>query len=371
MAADPTKSHVLKSLIPDDKNRQLLIDLIMALPGIVAILNDDRKLVFTNQALLDSISISNFEEAFQLRPGELFKCVNADITPGGCGASEACQLCGALQAMDESRNSREKVTNECRILSRASGKVISYNFRFTSTPFFNDENMYFVVTIEDISGQTRKAELEKIFFHDVMNSLAGLQGVVHLLKDGQEFRDLHLDILEASYESLSKIIKEQKELNQAVSGELSVLSEALNSLKIIKDSVQPFLLSDKYQSELEIKQDSASLDLISDPGLLSRILTNMLKNALEASEANDTVTIWAEGDDQDITFSVGNPGAIPQQDQLQIFERSFSTKGLGRGLGTFSMKLLGETYLGGKVSFCSDEERGTIFSIRLPRKIPE
>ena len=48
-----------------------------------------------------------------------------------------------------------------------------------------------------------------------------------------------------------------------------------------------------------------------------------------------------------------------------MFQRSFSTKGAGRGLGTYSIKLLGEKYLNGKVGFISEQGRGTIFSVEL------
>lgn len=41
---------------------------------------------------------------------------------------------------------------------------------------------------------------------------------------------------------------------------------------------------------------------------------------------------------------------------------------VGRGIGTYSMKLLGEHYLRGQVDFTSDEANGTIFTITLPRR---
>jgi signal transduction histidine kinase len=44
-----------------------------------------------------------------------------------------------------------------------------------------------------------------------------------------------------------------------------------------------------------------------------------------------------------------------------VFQRSFSTKGTGRGLGTYSIKLLTERYLGGRVWFESAEGHGTTF----------
>ena len=50
----------------------------------------------------------------------------------------------------------------------------------------------------------------------------------------------------------------------------------------------------------------------------------------------------------------------------QIFQRSFSTKGPGRGLGTYSVKLFTEQYLKGKVGFESLEGKGTTFFVSLP-----
>jgi CheY-like chemotaxis protein len=52
--------------------------------------------------------------------------------------------------------------------------------------------------------------------------------------------------------------------------------------------------------------------------------------------------------------------------QLQMFQRSFSTKGRGRGIGTYSVKLLTEKYLKGRVAFTSDPLTGTTFSVMVP-----
>jgi hypothetical protein len=92
----------------------------------------------------------------------------------------------------------------------------------------------------------------------------------------------------------------------------------------------------------------------------------MVKNSLEAIPRGETVRVWAEGNADTLTFHVFNPGVVPAEVARQIFKRSFSTKSSqGRGLGTYSMKLFGETYLGGRVSFTSDD--GIVFTISLPR----
>ena len=101
--------------------------------------------------------------------------------------------------------------------------------------------------------------------------------------------------------------------------------------------------------------------------LLRRVLGNMLKNALEATPPGKAVSLSCSSDQGTVTFSVHNPKPMPRDVQLQIFQRSFSTKGSGRGIGTYSMKLFTERYLGGTVHFTVSEEEGTTFRVSLPR----
>jgi signal transduction histidine kinase len=91
----------------------------------------------------------------------------------------------------------------------------------------------------------------------------------------------------------------------------------------------------------------------------------MVKNALEACKEDERVTLSSQLSKGGVSFSVHNPGQMPREVQLQLFKRSFTTKGTGRGLGTYSMKLLTERYLKGKISFASSETDGTTFSVTL------
>ncbi|MBE2197330.1 MAG: hypothetical protein IAE79_01890 [Anaerolinea sp.] len=65
-------------------------------------------------------------------------------------------------------------------------------------------------------------------------------------------------------------------------------------------------------------------------------------------------------------FWVHNPAVMSPTVQLQIFKRSFSTKAHDRGLGTYSIKLLSERYLGGAISFTSSAGEGTVFTAVYP-----
>jgi signal transduction histidine kinase len=103
-----------------------------------------------------------------------------------------------------------------------------------------------------------------------------------------------------------------------------------------------------------------------DPILLGRVLMNLLKNALEASPTGAEVRLAGRLADSRVEFSVWNPGVVPEEARLRIFQRSFSTKGAGRGIGTYSVRLFAEGYLGGEVSFTSSENDGTTFAVSLP-----
>jgi sensor histidine kinase regulating citrate/malate metabolism len=96
---------------------------------------------------------------------------------------------------------------------------------------------------------------------------------------------------------------------------------------------------------------------------------NLLKNGLEASLEEEKVTIGCTKTEENIRFWVHNLSLMSEKVKMQVFQRSFSTKGRGRGIGTYSVKLLGENYLKGKVSFTSEVGQGTTFFIDLPREI--
>jgi sensor histidine kinase regulating citrate/malate metabolism len=55
---------------------------------------------------------------------------------------------------------------------------------------------------------------------------------------------------------------------------------------------------------------------------------------------------------------------IPDEIRDRIFEKGFSTKGSGRGVGMYHVKQLVES-LGGKISFESEKDTGTIFMVEL------
>ena len=118
---------------------------------------------------------------------------------------------------------------------------------------------------------------------------------------------------------------------------------------------------------LRVPSKLEELPLRTDLVALGRVLSNMAHNAFEAMPLGGQACVWFELREERPTFVVQNPGCMPPEVADCVFHRSFSTKSdRGRGLGTYGMKVLGETVLGGKVGFTSTWETGTQFFIELP-----
>jgi signal transduction histidine kinase len=122
----------------------------------------------------------------------------------------------------------------------------------------------------------------------------------------------------------------------------------------------------RYYEDTKFVFDSdEDVKIISDRALVHRMVMNMIKNAVEADGSIVTICLDTKADDVEI--SVHNRKTMPKEVQLQVFKKFFSTKGEGRGVGTYGMKLIGEGFLKGKVWFDSSPDLGTRFTFRIPR----
>lgn len=347
-------------------NSEYVDSIINALPYIAVILNKYRQVIFANNELLSMLGFDTFDSLLGLRPGELLHCKNASNNTGGCGTSENCTVCGAVHVILQSLETHMKAEGECRISAQKEGETISYEFKVKTTPIDIKGEQFLIFSMIDISDEKRKNILERIFYHDILNRAGNIKSISQIFEGmaiDDKKKELATVLNSASKEMLNEI-RAQRQLNLAENNELKVNFLPVNSLKMISD-VTTQIAYHEVAAGKSVVIDKASTDSVvqTDQLLLKRILLNMLKNALEASPNNSTITIGCYSENKETCFWVHNPTFIPRNIQLQIFMRSFSTKGDNRGLGTYSMKLLGEKYLKGKVNFTTDVSDGTKFSI--------
>lgn len=271
---------------------------------------------------------------------------------------------------DNTRNSRG-----CRLVSAEPGvDEMAMDLRVWARPIEVVGEVFTVFSVVDISNEKRRQALERIFFHDVTNSAACVKGLAELIFQPEmtavENHEMALMILESA-EQLLEEISTQQMLSAAESGDLKPVARVVQTLELLAQVVRQFHSHSLAKGKkIVMGAEAAPWVFISDPILLRRVLTNLVKNALEASLPGGTVTLGAYADGEAVCFTVHNATLMPPQIRLQIFARSFSTKGTGRGLGTHSIKLISEKYLRGSVSFVSAAQTGTRFTVRYPRQIP-
>ncbi len=229
---------------------------------------------------------------------------------------------------------------------------------------------YLIISIKDISEIKQKELLERIFFHDILNIAGSLSGILQLYPMFSKEEKLEYEpVLRSLTDEIIDEIKAQRQMIQAELGELTIEPTDIESDQLVQsvhDKIRFHQVS--FEKNIEVQNNDVSSLIYTDEVLLTRILINMAKNALEAIDQGETISISSERCNGHIRFSVHNHTYIPIATQLQIFKRSFSTKGKSRGLGTYSMKMLGEKFLKGRVDFISTEKDGTTFFIELPAK---
>ncbi len=347
-----------------------MMEFMDAIPDILVAVNSTRQIVFANRAALDFFHVADVSEIWGRRPGEVAGCIHSVQTEGGCGDSEACKLCGAFRAIVQGLEGGTPI-EECR-MTLAGGTPL--DLRIWARPFELKGESFAFLSIQDISNEKRRQILEKIFFHDLLNTAVGLQSVSEIMAFSTPGELLELrGLITTLSEQLVDEIRAQRQLLAAEQGDLQVEMRPVNSLEAIDHVIAAYRKHQVCDGRfIHLADEHEEVTFHSDDPLLLRVLGNLVKNALEATPRGGSVTVGCcRAPGGNVRFSVRNPGVISPSTSLQIFNRSFSTKGTGRGLGTYSVKLLTELFLHGRAGFVSSHEQQTQFFVEFPITPPE
>lgn len=144
-------------------------------------------------------------------------------------------------------------------------------------------------------------------------------------------------------------------------------NETLNLVKVVKLALDIF--SEQYitffseKDELIVKLDRTQL---------IRVVTNLVKNAIQALDENREPKILVSVTQKDghVQITVADNGkGISEEFKDKIFEPKFTTKTSGMGLGLGMVKNIVETYKG-SINFTSQTGKGTVFTVTFPLEKP-
>jgi PAS domain S-box-containing protein len=207
--------------------------------------------------------------------------------------------------------------------------------------------------------------------HDIRNPLQAIASDVYLLKSDLSTMP-ECEIKHSVRESLEGIEKNVYYINKIVA-DLQDFARPLNphfeetDLKLIVDEV---LRKKELHENVKVNvQIETTVDkFITDSTFISRIIHNLVNNAVQAMPRGGNLTIHTYKEASDTVISVKDTGVgIPEAVKGKLFTPMFTTKSKGQGFGLAVVKRMTEA-LNGTVTFESIEGNGTTFIVRFPPK---
>ena len=311
----------------------------------IVVLNRCEEIIFCNRAALNLAGITILPAALGLRLCEAFHCIHATESLKGCKTAQACQACRS---------------GKWHIVRSGKGADTTSDLIVTVSPIEGRER-FVVCTLTDFSPEKQRRLVERQFFHDILNIAGGVKGCAALLRDelmGGSNAEL-AELMDQCAGELVSEIRGQQQLLHAEAGQLPIERASVRTLELVQTAAADYRnRTDSKGRTILVDPLSQDLRMETDPALLSRVLGDMLKDALAATKAGGTVSIGCKASQVGIEFCVHDERILPQA-QLQAALRSSSSKDGGLPPRNYGMKLLTERYLGGTVRLESGPLDGT------------
>lgn len=242
----------------------------------------------------------------------------------------------------------------------------------SSTPCTLRGEKMTIYTVSDMRRQLQAAEVEswekltRVLTHEIMNSLTPVTSIAETLcsesyglsLSGEEVRQ-QMEVILSGSRALMEFVRNFRKF--------TILPEPKPQVFYIRPFLQKMISLAKAtegsgQVEFTLSVFPPDAMAYADENMLSRVILNILKNAVEASSS--MITVEADiRDDESVEITLANNGdVIPEEIASKIFTPFFTTKSGGSGIGlSLSRRIIDR--LGGTLSLTTRPH--TRFTIRL------
>jgi two-component system nitrogen regulation sensor histidine kinase NtrY len=258
-----------------------------------------------------------------------------------------------------------------------------------ATSFRADATEMIILSIQDIKNELEEKELEswmkliRVLIHEIMNSITPItslsESLTHIYRpvdrpvSPQQITESTisktiqgLDVIKKqgkglmsfveSYRKLTKIPKPEKKLFMA--------SEFISRVQTLVNSLEN---SDKVKIDFQLT--NPDLEIFADEDLISQVLINLIKNALEANETNPDGKIKViagtyKNRNPEICIIDNGPGIIAEHLET-IFVPFFTTREKGSGIGLSISRQIMSAH-GGVLKVRSIPGKETVFCMSFP-----
>ena len=225
-------------------------------------------------------------------------------------------------------------------------------------------------SVEELSKSNKEQawrEMAKQVAHEIKNPLTPMRLSVQSFQKNFDINDSNIDKkLDEFIKTLIQQIDTMSTIASAFSnfaempaqegGKINIIEITRLALKIFKEKHITF---DSEHRDLQVSIDRTQM---------IRIITNLIKNAIEACDQvqDPLIEVSIELKNQNVLIYIKDNGVGISKDlQNKIFEPKFTTKTSGMGLGLGMVQNLVNSYAG-EISFKSKIGQGTTFKILFP-----
>lgn len=236
------------------------------------------------------------------------------------------------------------------------------------------------VTLMDITerkqGEILRADVERIMRHDLKTPLNAVINLPNLMLDNGNVNDKQKKYLgwiqEAGYRMLQQV-NESLSLYKMEMGTYQVERQPVDLIKHLRHIERELAIQFPAQKTgLGICCDDRPIcpeDVFVVAGedlLLYTMMSNLIKNALEAAPADGEVTVNLKDESDGKIIEISNASVVPDE-LCDVFFEKYATHGKkgGTGLGNYSAKMIALTH-GGDIGFRSSLDEGTTVYVQLP-----
>jgi signal transduction histidine kinase len=236
-----------------------------------------------------------------------------------------------------------------------------------------------VENVEHLEGADReRRELIANISHDIRNPLATIQGYLETLSEKDAVlsaadRNRYYEILLSTAGSLPRLVEDLFELSKLENPGVRPGMEPLSLSELVQDVVMQWSGRAADQEVTLSAREPTGLHLVNgNVGLIERVLTNLIRNALTHTSAGGRVTVSLSDGDHAVRVEVADTGVgISVADQQRIFERFYigdasrTRSRDGSGLGLAICKRIVELH-GGHIDVRSTPGEGSTFFFDIP-----
>ena len=225
-------------------------------------------------------------------------------------------------------------------------------------------------SVEKLSKSNKEQawrEMAKQVAHEIKNPLTPMRLSIQSFQRNFDQSDSKF---ESKLDEFSKTLIQQIDTMSTIASAFSNFAEmpAQQGEKINIVETTKLALKIFKENYIVFSSEFKDLQVRIDRTQMVRIITNLIKNALEACELikEPKVQVTIEKKKKEVLISVIDNGqGISKELKNKIFEPKFTTKTSGMGLGLGMVKNLVDSY-NGRISMSSKINSGTTFSIAFP-----